>query len=182
MWNWPGPHTELTELAASSVSCIAAGPRSALRKHMKWHLSDRGLGQNRPSTQPSVHVSCCLPCPFVFYLRVMFMLYHVVSYENMFMKSYQGFYYILTVSVVNVTGTRPWCCYLHLIYENVPWCYCVISSQNIMHWLIYCSFTVNLKRKETKFTFFHLFCLHFFIYICNTDYVAIFYFCVLISM
>lgn len=180
MWNWIGV-LQGNRAAASSVPCIATGPRSALQKHMKWHLSDKSLSQKRPWL--SVCVSCHRPYQFVIlcHKNVCHVVSHCVIWEHDY-EILSGLLLHFNVSIVNIAGTASddAACTYFMKYSTVliivsyplkPLC----TDLFIIHlqW-------INGYFFKKQICIFHLsFTLT---YICGMDYVAIFYFCVLISM
>ncbi len=98
------------------------------------------------------------------------MLFYIVSYENIIIKSYQGFYYILMFSVVYITGSATdaaACTYFMKCTDFLMIIMsCCISSKNIMHGLLYCYFTVNLLLFWRKQCLHFSFALYTFLFIC----------------
>lgn len=116
----PLHHSDVTLNCSTGWADGAAAPLCSFHSHWPKINFARALRMTRqwqrPSTWLSIYGSCHLPGKFVYFpSRTCIMLFHIVSYKNMIIKPYQGFFYIFFC--YQHYWERHWCCCLHLIDE-----------------------------------------------------------------
>lgn len=104
MWNWIGTWAEST--AQQTPLWSPQQPAQDQLCKNKWHLSDRRLGQRGPLPDCLLISSSRSICIFssTLWKCVIYTLFHIMSHENIIIKSYQGFYYTLMFLLTALVG------------------------------------------------------------------------------